>query len=279
MARPLVTIAIPIYNAEKFLQYAVLSVLNQTYTNWELLLMEDGSTDSTLPICCEYVKRDKRISLIRDGINRGLIYRLNESIQLAKGKYYARMDADDIMYISRLEEQVKYLEEHPVVDVVGASIMTIDNNNNIIGSGYEHGSVCDFTHPTVMGRTEWFKANPYADWALRAEDFELWTRTDRKSTFRAIGKPLLFYREFGVPTFRKYYLSQLTLLKIFRNYRSYGKPFSWFCMNSIKTCLKICAYYMFDKFGKLDVLIAKRGRTPVPEDLKLSKSNLEDSIK
>ena len=92
MARPLVTIAIPIYNAEKFLQYAVQSVLNQTYTNWELLLMEDGSTDSTLPICCEYVKRDKRISLIRDGINRGLIYRLNESIQLAKGKYYARMD-------------------------------------------------------------------------------------------------------------------------------------------------------------------------------------------
>ena len=68
MARPLVTIAIPIYNAEKFLQYAIQSVLNQTYTNWELLLMEDGSTDSTLPICCEYVKRDKRISLIKENI-------------------------------------------------------------------------------------------------------------------------------------------------------------------------------------------------------------------
>lgn len=279
MSEPIVTIAISIFNAEPYLKSCIQSVVNQTFRDWELLLVCDGSTDNSSNIAKSFAEKDRRIKVIDDGENKGLIHRLNQTIKLSNTRYYARMDADDIMYRTRIEEQVRYLEEHPDVDVVGASIMTIDNKNNIVGSGYNEGTVNGFIHPTVMGKTSWFTANPYSDWALRAEDFELWTRTATKSVFRAIGKPLLFYREFGIPTFKKYYLSQITLLKIFRRYKSYNKPFSWFIVNTMKNYMKICAYYIFDKIGKLDVLVAKRGRTPVPVELQLSQADLEESIK
>ena len=81
-----VTIAIPIYNAESYLSFAIQSVVNQTYKNWELLLMEDGSTDSSVEIARLYAEKDERIRVIEDGVNRGLIYRLNESIKMANGK-------------------------------------------------------------------------------------------------------------------------------------------------------------------------------------------------
>ena len=277
MSNPLVTIAIPIYNAKDYLGYAIQSVINQSYQNWELLLMEDGSTDGSDAIAKSYSLIDKRIKYIADDVNRGLISRLNQSISMAKGKYYARMDADDIMVVSRIAEQVKFLETNPEIDVLGASIMTIDNENRIVGSGYNEG-VNGFIHPTVMGKTSWFKANPYADWALRAEDFELWSRTAANSRFYAIGKPLLFYREFGVPTFHKYYLSQLTLLKIFRRYKHYSKPFSWFITNTVKTYCKIVVYALFATAGKLDYLISRRNRTPLPKELWLTERDFEEAV-
>ena len=275
----LITIAIPIYNAEQYLAFAIQSVINQTYKDWELLLMCDGSTDNSTAIANEFAGKDERIKVVDDGMNRGLIYRLNQSIQMTTTKYYARMDADDIMYITRIEEQVRYIEEHPEVDVVGTSIMTIDNNNRIGGSGYSGGRTCGFTHPTVMGKTNWFKANPYSEWALRAEDSELWLRTERNSVFYTIGKPLFFYREFGVPTFRKYYLSQITMLKVFKRYKSYDKSFNWFILNTIKTYLKIIAYFIFDNIGQIDILIEKRKRITVPSELRLTNYDLEMSIK
>lgn len=274
----LVTIAIPIYNAEAYLAYAIQSVINQTYKNWELLLMCDGSSDNSTTIAAAYAKKDNRIKLVDDMTNKGLIYRLNQSIAMAKGKYYARMDADDIMVVSRIEEQVTFLDAHPEVDVCGASIMTIDNVNRIVGSGFNEGKVNGFFHPTVMGRTSWFKSNPYADWALRAEDFELWSRTSSVSNFYAIGKPLLFYREFGIPTFRKYYLSQRTLLKIFRRYQHYSKSFSWFITNTIKTCSKILVYAIFATVGKSDYLISRRRRQPIPKKLWLTDADIIKSI-
>lgn len=275
----LVTIAIPIYNAEKYLAFAIQSVINQSYKDWQLLLMCDGSTDRSTVIAHEYAGKDCRIKVIDDGVNRGLIYRLNQSIHISSSKYYARMDADDIMHRTRIEEQVKYMESHPLVDVCGASIMTIDNRNNIVGSGYYKGVVSGFVHPTVMGKTEWFKANPYADWAVRAEDFELWTRTSVASNFYAIGKPLFFYREFGVPTFKKYYLSQRTVLKIFQRYKQYSKPFSWFITNTIKTYCKILVYAIFATLGCLDYLISRRKRQPLPQKLWLTDTDLKNAIK
>lgn len=219
----LVTIAIPVYNGESYLRDAIQSVVNQTFQDWELYLINDGSTDNSLAIMQEYALNDIRIKVIDDGQNKGLVTRLNQSIETAIGKYYARMDADDIMYVTRIEEQVRFLESHPDVDVLGTSIMIIDNENNIVGSNMHDGKVNAFIHPTVMGKSEWFRANPYCGWALRAEDMELWSRTASKSNFWALDKPLLFYREFGVPVTKKYiqtqklYLESFCVMKNMRN--------------------------------------------------------------
>lgn len=278
MNTPLVTIAIPVYNAEDFLQFAILSVLNQSYTNWELILMEDGSTDQSLSICEDFASKDCRIRLVKDNKNRGLIYRLNESISLAQGKYYARMDADDIMFVNRIEEQVKIFEDYPEIDVCGTSIMTIDRSNNIIGSDFCEGFVDSFIHPTVMGKTEWFKSNPYADWALRAEDFELWTRTSSFSNFYAISKPLFFYREFGVSTFKKNFLSLKTIIKIVRKYKKYNKSFYWYLRVASITYGKILLNAFFAFIGRMDVLVGLRRRIPVPDSIKLTIDDLYRSI-
>lgn len=271
---PLVTIAIPIYNADKYIRDAIQSCINQTYQNWELLLMCDGSTDNSTVIAKEIANGDSRIKIIDDGQNRGLIARLNQSVEMCETKYYARMDADDIMCINRIEEQVKFMEEHAEVDVCGSSIMTIDNESNIIGSGYNVGNVTGFIHPTVFGRTEWFRANPYAEWALRAEDSELWLRTCSKSCFHAIGKPLLFYREFGVPTFRKYNLSQKTIIRIAAHYHEYGKPYTWYVKTICWSYFKMVVNVLLSIIGKTDILVAIRRRKSVPEELLLTKKDL-----
>ena len=164
--KPLVTICIPFYNCEKYLDFAIRSTLNQTYKNWELILLNDGSTDNSLYIAKKYLT-DIRVKLHSDGINRGLVYRLNESIDLANGQFYARMDADDIMHPKRIEIEVEYLIKYNV-DIIGSSIYIIDNNNNIIGKRECNYNKLTkdlilngkrFAHPTIMGKTRWFKEN------------------------------------------------------------------------------------------------------------------------
>lgn len=274
----LVTIAIPIYNAEQYLRHAIQSCINQTYKNWELLLMCDGSTDRSTCIAHEMAAHDCRIRVVDDGQNKGLIYRLNQSINMAKGQLYARMDSDDIMYVTRIEEQVIFFEEHPDADVVGTSIMTIDKENNIVGSGYYDGEVTSFVHPSIMGRTTWFRNNPYADWPIRAEDMELWLRTSSHSKFYAIGKPLLFYREFGMPTFYKYLATQKTLFRVYANYNYYNKTFLWCIGNSLLTIAKIILSALFTLLGKADMFVYFRRRLPISNELQLTAEDLNLSI-
>ena len=105
----LVTIAIPVYNGESYLRDAIQSVVNQTFQDWELYLINDGSTDNSLAIMQEYALNDIRIKVIDDGQNKGLVTRLNQSIETAIGKYYARMDADDIMFGADGNNQLRIL--------------------------------------------------------------------------------------------------------------------------------------------------------------------------
>ena len=100
---PLVTIAIPFYNAEKYIKYTILSIINQTYKRWILYLIDDGGKDCSLKICQDAAAKDGRIKVIRDDHNNGLAARLNESVLMTKGDYYARMDADDIMDYDRIK--------------------------------------------------------------------------------------------------------------------------------------------------------------------------------
>lgn len=274
----MVTIAIPIYNGERYLRDAIQSVINQTYQDWVLYLVNDGSTDNSLSIMREFAARDSRIKIIDDAQNKGLVVRLNQSVALADTKYYARMDADDIMYVTRIEEQVKFLEEHPDIDVLGTSIMTIDDKNNIVGSALKAGKVESFIHPTVMGRSVWFKNNPYSMWAVRAEDTELWYRTSVKSNFWSLDKPLFFYREFGIPTLSKTLQSQKTLIKIFARYKSYNRSFGWCVKKTVTTIAKMAIYTFFAVIGQTDFIVKRRCRVPIQVENRLNDIDLQKSI-
>ena len=269
-----VTIAIPFYNSEQFLADAIQSVVNQTYKNWELLLIDDGCTDSSPKIAQQYSKTDERIKYISDGKNRGLVYRLNESVQVAKGFYYARMDADDIMAIDRIETQVMYLEQHPDVDIVGSSAMIIDDKNNIIRSSDMCNISTGFIHPTVCGRTNWFRKYKYNEKCRRCQDWELWLRTAKCNKFYNIGRPLLFYRELGIPSLRKNLKAHQIQRYIFRGYKRYGESFSWYIKSTMATYVKDTVYLFFATIGKMDYLISKRRRKQLPKELWLTERDL-----
>ena len=276
---PLVTIAIPVYNADKYLQDAIQSVVNQTFRDWVLVLINDGSSDDSLMIMQKFASAYDNIFIIDDGENKGLVTRLNESVAMTTTKYYARMDADDIMHYSRLEEQVRYLEEHEDIDVLGSSAMLIDNNNNIKGSWLSKGEVYRFIHPTVIGKTQWFKNNLYSTWAIRAEDTELWIRTKDKSNFYALQKPLLFYREYGVPSFNKTIKSLQTMIVVYSNYKEYGKSAIWGLVNIAVCVCKIIMYAFFYIIGQMDFLMSKRRRFVVPKEHQQNHLELIKSIK
>ena len=115
-----------VYNGEKYLAEAIKSILNQTYKNFEFIIVNDGSKDNSVEIIKNYMKKDNRIVLI-DRENKGLPYSLNEGISIAKGQYIARMDADDISLSNRFEKQIKYMEENKI-DVCGSYIKLFGDN-------------------------------------------------------------------------------------------------------------------------------------------------------
>lgn len=275
MMEPLVTISIPIYNAEKYLDYAICSCINQTYTNWELLLMCDGSTDNSLKIAESYAAKDARIIVVNDDTNKGLVYRLNQSVQLAKGKYYARMDADDIMCVDRIAEEVNFLEHNQNVNVVGSSTMLIDHQNRIVGSAYK-GEGDFFAHPSIMGRLEWFKHNHYDEDFIRMEDSDLWRRT--AIPFVNISKPLLFYRIDENHTIRKMLLSYKTKRKMARHYKRYNQNVVWGVMVYGESLIKAMISVVADCLGKYDSVLKKRRYREVIKDELLSEAELNLAI-
>src|SRR6266481_7466016 len=130
-APPLVTVAMPVYNAGRYLRLAVLSIVKQTFTDWELLIIDDGSTDNALQDIIDI--DDVRIRILRDGVNKGLAARLNECIDLARGKYIARMDQDDVSYPERFECQIDALKNDPLLDMVAARALAISSDDQAIG--------------------------------------------------------------------------------------------------------------------------------------------------
>ncbi len=200
---PLITVAMPVYNAGEFLRLAVLSIVEQTYANWELLLIDDGSTDSALVSISDIT--DARIVIFRDGANKGLAARLNEAIDLAKGDYFCRMDQDDVSYPQRFEQQLQRLQSDPDLDLVAVQAVTISGTNKILGmlpwdDRQEEISAKPWRgfylpHPTWMGKLSWFRKHRYAfPGPYFCEDQELLLRAYDKSHFDLIREPLFAYR-------------------------------------------------------------------------------------
>jgi len=222
-----VTVGIPFRNAEGTLSASIRSVFAQSYRDWELWLVDDGSTDHSLDIA--RAVKHPQVHVISDGDHRRLSYRLNQIAQLANGEYLARMDADDLMHPDRLQRQVTYLDAHPEVDVVDTATYVIDSANVLLGTRETRPPVLTplnvllhspLIHPAVTGRRSWFLDNPYRESPEygRAQDQELWCRTLTTSTLDRICEPLFFYRSESAGDPRKILTSYSVGLKIARTY-------------------------------------------------------------
>lgn len=254
----MITVAIPFYNAEKFLAKAIDSVLNQTYKDFELILLDDGSTDSSLNIAEKYAKLDGRIKVYSDGFNKNLGYRLNQIPALVKTEYLARMDADDVMHPMKLEKQLEILEKRDDIDVLGTNAFTINSDNKVVGIRMQPSQdivkVKSFIHPTIMARTQWFLDNPYDVDAVRMEDAELWFRTSHRYSFYVTKEPLFFYREFGCDYYKKYfatYKSRKYILNKYKNNKTWRDFF-------IKMLIKSYVYCFFNLISQEQFLINRR---------------------
>jgi glycosyltransferase involved in cell wall biosynthesis len=184
-----VTIAIPFFNSAEHLELSILSVLNQTYNDWELILLVDGSTDNCLNIARSYAELDGRIRVFSDGKNRKLPYRLNQVIRLAKYDFIARMDADDLMPDYRIERQVEFLQNNKEFDLVTTGVCSIDEGNHPVGVRLPSLSFQELTldmmfkgqhqivHASILVRKSWYLRNMYDEKIERAQDYELWIRS------------------------------------------------------------------------------------------------------
>jgi glycosyltransferase involved in cell wall biosynthesis len=200
---PLVTIGLSVYNGSATLASAIKSIQEQTYENWELILIDDGSQDDSATIAKGH--SDCRITTIVDGMNRGLAARLNQAVSIANGKYFCRMDHDDIAFPHRLATQVELLEVHPDVDLTASSVVVFRNDGSLHGVlnvqtshkeiGRHPWKGFHFPHPTWMGKTTWFREHRYHSPADGAEDQLLLYAAFDGSRFAGIPEVLLGYRE------------------------------------------------------------------------------------
>ncbi len=188
------------------------------------------------------------------------------------------MDADDIMATTRIEAEVNEFINNPNIDVCGCSAMLIDENNSIIGSQNMEGVTDFFIHPSVMGKTEWFKKYKYREWAKRIEDRDLWYRAKPSSCFYNIPSPLLFYRAFGTPTANQHLESDKRLRQIYWHYKDYKKTLVWCLINCLKTYIKDLIFSISSAFKMKSIQKKIRTRNSVPTHLALGKDALENSI-
>ena len=205
-SKPLVSIIIPCYNAEQYVRNSVMSILNQTYHNLEILLTDDCSTDNTYGVLKELKETDSRVKIIRHTENRKIVYSLNELVSYSHGKYIARMDSDDISLKNRIEEQVEFLENNPDISGCGTNAFYINERDTIIGESNLPQNINEiayflnyyntFNHPSMMLRAGVLKENPYSEEYLYAEDYELWCRLiiSKKMKLCNIADKLLKYR-------------------------------------------------------------------------------------
>lgn len=220
---PVITIAMPVFNAGGTLRSAVLSLVNQSFFDWELLLIDDGSRDNAVEDLTDIA--DSRIRVISDGKNKGLAARLNEAIDLARGEFFARMDHDDISHPERFSKQLARLKADSSLDLVGSRCVTVSERNEILGvlpGGESHEDICRrpwlgfyLPHPTWLGRTAWFRQHRYATpGPYCCEDQEFLLRTHSCSRFHVLPDYLLAYRLRDRFSFAKAWRTRRTLLKI-----------------------------------------------------------------
>jgi glycosyltransferase involved in cell wall biosynthesis len=215
-----VTVLMPVYNGEPYLREAMESILNQSFTDFEFLIINDGSTDRSVDIILSYP--DPRIRLVDNDQNIGLVHTLNRGIDLANGEFIARMDGDDISMPERFSKQVAFMERHPEVGVYGGWIEYFMGRELVMKFPASDADIRQalpsynpIAHPTVMIRREVLKDHHlYYDPEYRhVEDYELWTRLSAITCFANIQEVVLKYRIHPAQIGREYAAEQAAVLK------------------------------------------------------------------
>lgn len=192
----------PVYNAQKHLRAAIESILDQDFHDFEFLIINDGSSDDSENIILSY--EDSRIRYVKNHTNLRLIATLNKGFDLAKGRYIARMDADDISLPNRFTEQVKFMDSNPDVVVCGTWFQSMGDSNSVVKYPNDDTGIklmalyqCPFCHPTVMLRTATLRNNnlKYSSEFPHAEDYEFWLRLSQVGELTNLNQVLFKYRQ------------------------------------------------------------------------------------
>ena len=202
--RNMISAVMPVYNGGKYLEETIKSVIRQSIESWELIIIDDGSTDETESIARKYAELDKRISYQKNEHNIGVARSLNRGLDLVRGEYIARVDADDPLYRERFEVQREFLESHPEIGILGSGYLleTLSEakphfpkccKDSEIKAGFIVGN--DLAHSTLMIRADLFKKTGLKyDPSYKLEDYELWTRMAFHTKFAVLKQILIKHR-------------------------------------------------------------------------------------
>ncbi|AZA80398.1 glycosyltransferase family 2 protein [Chryseobacterium lactis] len=257
-----ISIGISAYNTEKYIKYAIQSILAQSYRDFELIIINDGSTDNT----SDEIKKfnDDRIVFIDDKENKGLIFRLNQLVKLSKNDFFIRMDADDIMFPDRLEKQIEILNTNRNADIIYSDAISINNKNEVLGykKSYLIKNKKDILegrapiHPSVAIKRHVLLDNPYQEGFFQMEDMELWYRLAENYNFFNINEPLLFYREEST----KISIKHKKMRKGLFNFTQKYFPDHFIFKNKIMLAsnLKFYMYSILEFFNQENLLLKRR---------------------
>jgi glycosyltransferase involved in cell wall biosynthesis len=280
-----ITIGIPFYNAEMYLADAIRSVFAQTYQEWELLLIDDGSTDLSLDIALAV--RDPRVRVISDGQNKRLPYRLNQITAEAKYDLIGRMDADDLISPKRFEKQLEVISMHPEIDLVTTGMCSLTNDNHPIGT--RGGSPKDtitvrklllgqwaIVHAAILGRRSWFLRNKYDESINRIEDYELWLRACSKNDFKLyiMNEFLYYYREEENVTPRRLLTAYANQRCLYKQYGCLGLDRWEVALLLAKSRCKSLMIQILSVCNKMDLLLTYRNN-PIRDENMVDHFNRE----
>lgn len=197
---PLISVLMPCFNSEKYIKEAIDSILNQTYSNLELIIVNDGSNDSSEEVILSY--SDPRLKYIKNENNQKIVKTLNRGLNVAKGDYIARMDSDDISTLDRLEVQLNFMQNNENVDVCGMWMKTVGSEHSTIFKYPEINSdirlkmlfSSAIAHPTIMARRGFYEQFRYEELYDKCEDYHLWASSIKSKTFYNIPRVGVYYR-------------------------------------------------------------------------------------
>ncbi len=184
--QPLVSVVMPVYNGERYLKEAIESILNQTYKNFEFIIVDDKSTDGSRGVLKEYARKDKRIKLVFNKENKGQSKTVKKGIRISQGEFFLKLDQDDVASQNRIKETVNFLLDHKEYVLVGGGLKIIDEESNVVGCRDYPTTNSEikkhlffkspFAYPAVTIRAKFLKSIKYPDMFQFADDYYMWSK-------------------------------------------------------------------------------------------------------